>query len=94
MLIDFYKKVNMINKKIEIIYVNSDEDPGQFNNAISQTPWLAIPFNDSRVMELKQFYAITAVPVLVIIRKDGTIVTTNGRNDIYAMEEDAIQHWL
>ena len=53
MLIDFYKKLNAKNKKIEIIYVNSDEDPGQFNNAISETPWLAIPFNDSRVMELK-----------------------------------------
>ena len=35
MLIDFYKKVNAINKKIEIIYVSSDEDPGHFNNAIS-----------------------------------------------------------
>ena len=53
MLIDFYNKVNKLSKKIEIIYVNSDEDAGQFNNSISQTPWLAIPFNDSRVMELK-----------------------------------------
>ena len=59
-----------------------------------ETPWLAIPFNDPRVMELKQFYAITAVPVLVIIRKDGTLVTTNARNDIYAMEDQAIHHWL
>ena len=94
MLVDFYRKVNVINKKIEIVYVNSDEDPGQFNSVISQTPWLAIPFNDSRVMELKQMYAITAVPILVVIRKDGTVVTTNGRNDIYSMEEDAINHWL
>ena len=28
MLVDFYRKVNVINKKIEIVYVNSDEDPG------------------------------------------------------------------
>ena len=27
MLIDFYKRINMINKKLEIVYVNSDEDP-------------------------------------------------------------------
>ena len=45
-------------------------------------------------MELKGMYAVTAVPVLVIIRKDGTVCTTNGRNDIYSMEEEAIDHWL
>jgi len=45
-------------------------------------------------MELKGMYAISAVPVLVIIRKDGTVVTTNGRNDIYAMEDEAIDHWI
>ena len=94
MLLDFYRNANKINKKIEIIYVNSDEDPGQFNSVISSVPWLAIPFNDSRVMELKQMYAITAIPVLVIIRKDGTVVTTNGRNDIYALENDALDHWI
>ena len=38
-------------------------------------------------------YAITAVPVLVIIRKDGTVITTNARNDIYSFEEEAIDHW-
>ena len=27
MLIDFYKAANKNNKKLEIIYVNSDEDP-------------------------------------------------------------------
>jgi hypothetical protein len=45
-------------------------------------------------MELKQMYAVTAIPVLVILRKDGTVVTTNGRNDIYALENDALDHWL
>uniref|UniRef100_A0A7S3CPC7 protein-disulfide reductase n=1 Tax=Strombidium rassoulzadegani TaxID=1082188 RepID=A0A7S3CPC7_9SPIT len=93
MLVEFYNHVNQFSKKIEIIYVNSDEDTGQFNGVISQTPWLSIPFNDPRVMDLKQLYAITSVPILVILRKDGTVVTTNGRNDIYALENDAINHW-
>jgi nucleoredoxin len=53
MLVDFYQKVNQITKKIEIIYVNSDEDPASFHALVSEIPWLAIPFNDSRVMELK-----------------------------------------
>lgn len=60
---------------------------------ISTAPWLAIPFNDSRVMDLKAMYAITHIPILVIIRKNGTVVTTNARNDIYAFEEHAIDHW-
>ena len=93
MLVEFYKAANKNNKKIEIIYVNSDEDPNQFNSQLSNFPWLAIPYNDSRVMELKSMYAITGVPVLVIIRKDGTVVTTNARADIYSMENDAIDHW-
>jgi hypothetical protein len=28
MLLDFYRHANRINKKLEVIYVNSDEDPG------------------------------------------------------------------
>ena len=94
MLIDFYHKVNKNHRRVEIVYVHSDEDNGQFNNAITQVPWLAVPYGDSRVMEIKQFYAVTAVPVLVVLRKDGTLVTTNGRNDLYALEEKAIDHWL
>ena len=35
MLIDFYRRVNAINKKIEIIYVSSDEDHSTFNQLIS-----------------------------------------------------------
>jgi len=45
-------------------------------------------------MDLKLMYSITAVPVLVILRKDCSIVTTNARNDIYAMGEDAFKHWM
>jgi hypothetical protein len=61
---------------------------------IQGVPWLSIPFNDSRVMDLKAMYAITHIPILVIIRKNGTVVTTNGRNDIYQFEEDTINHWI
>ena len=73
--------------------MNSDEDHGSFNTLISSFPWLSVPYGDPRVMDLKSMYAVTAVPILVIIRKDGTVVTTNGRNDIYALEDDAINHW-
>ena len=31
MLVDFYHKVNQITKKIEIIYVDSDEEPNSYN---------------------------------------------------------------
>lgn len=34
MLKDFYKASNKLSKKIEIVYVNSDEDPGQFSAMI------------------------------------------------------------
>ena len=53
MLIDFYKKVNLRNKRIEVVYVNSDEDMYSFNAYIKSMPWLSIPFGDERVMELK-----------------------------------------
>ena len=74
--------------------MNSDESQMQFNQMASQSPWLSIPYLDERVMDLKSMYSITAVPVLVILRKDGTVVTANGRNDIYAMEDGAITHWI
>jgi len=94
MLSDVYRKINAHGKRLEVVYAHSDENYQQFAGHVAQMPWLAIPFGDPRAMDLKAMYSITAVPVLVVLRKDGTVVTTNGRNDIYAMDDKAFSHWM
>ena len=91
---EFYDEINKDRKQLEIVYVSSDETFQEFWEFFSsQMSWLAIPFGDERIMDLKGVFSITAVPVLVILRKDGTVVTTNARNDIYMLDTDAINHW-
>lgn len=51
-------------------------------------PWIGIPMNDSRVLDLKEFYNVTSIPTLILIDKKGEEVTSSCRNDLYNLTED------
>ena len=35
------------------------------------TPWLSISFDDARVKDLKEFYNVRSIPLLVLVDSDG-----------------------
>jgi hypothetical protein len=58
-------------------------------------PWLAIPFNDQpRLQNLISIFKPRYIPTLVIMDKEGKIISKNGKNNISTMGIKAYDHWV
>ena len=45
-------------------------------------PWLALPFNDKRINQVNIKYPVSFIPSLIVLNKNGQILTENGVEDI------------
>ena len=44
-LISFYNNVNKTQKEIEIVFVSSDQEEGEFKGYFAEMPWTAVPYD-------------------------------------------------
>ncbi len=51
-------------------------------------PWLGIGPADERVKDLREFYNIRSVPILILVDSSGEEVNRNCRKDIDLLSED------
>jgi len=74
-------------KGMEIIFVSSDKDQGQFDSYFGEQPWLALPFDDRATKAaLSKKFKVQGIPTLVILDGEtGETITTDGRE---AVSED------
>ena len=86
-LAKFYKSVNAVEKKIEIIFFSWDDKEQSFTEYFSEMPWLALKFGHEKINEIAKQNGVKSIPTLIIL-KDGKIVTRSGRNDVAACEND------
>lgn len=81
-LADYYSK-HSESKGFDVVFVSGDEDEQQFQEYLSEMPWMAIPFGDDRIEELNTLLEVEGIPHLVILNKTtGQIINTNGRGGI------------
>ena len=51
-----------------------------FDDYFAEMPWIALPYEDRKRKEtLSNLCGVSGIPSFVIIDKDGSIITTNGR---------------
>ena len=82
-LAEFYKKVNNGQKELEIIFVSDDASEDDFNNYYKDMPWLAIPFDETRIIEdLQEAYQIEGLPALVIVNENWEVLSLSGYKDV------------
>jgi len=82
-LVEQYKKMKDAGLPIEIIFASSDRDESSFDDYFKEMPWLALPYADrKRKEELSARFGVNGIPALVLLDKDLSIITTNGRGAI------------
>ncbi|XP_072380831.1 nucleoredoxin-like protein 2 [Diabrotica undecimpunctata] len=70
------------NIGMEIIYVSADTTLESYEEGIAeQGPWCAIPFENDISVELRYRYDVTSMPQLVVVKKDGTIISAKVNNN-------------
>jgi len=65
---------------MEIIFVSSDDDEKSFQEYFAEQPWLALSYSCRKEKEqLSSLFGVNGIPSLVVIDKDGSIITKDGR---------------
>jgi nucleoredoxin len=76
-LIEAYNELT--RNDFEIVLISTDRDNNEFDQNISNMPWLAIPYKDRTRQDLCRIFNIKGIPALVIIGPNGKTIRTNGK---------------
>merc|ERR1711904_380120 len=92
-LAQWYTK-DLKSKGLEVVFVSSDQDENQFKDYFKEMPWLALDFADrQRKTQLSGMFGVRGIPALVIVDKDGSVITTNGRGAVSSDPQGAKFPW-
>ena len=56
-------------------------------------PWLAIPFGNKNIKLLRNEFKVSGIPTLVIIDKNGKLISPNARWDVVMLGNNAYKAW-
>ncbi|XP_071146884.1 nucleoredoxin-like protein 2 [Mytilus edulis] len=91
-----YEELKERISPFEIVFVSFDKKIDDMKTFFSEKhgDWLSVPYKDPLVDVLKSKYEIKAIPKLIIIRDNGTIITEKGRKDIQDKGIICFRGWL
>lgn len=79
-LVKFYNDLKTKRQDFEIVFVSSDKDDAGFNGYYSDMPWTALPFSERQLKsKLSSKFGVNGIPCLVVLNKDGSLISKNGR---------------
>lgn len=93
MLAKLYKKLTEDKKNVEVVFVSSDRSEESFGQYLDTMPWLAVPFGDPRIDQIKNLFAVDGIPMLVVLDDKGDVITLNGRGAAMLDEEGLEFPW-
>jgi hypothetical protein len=79
---------------LEVIYVSSDTSLEDFDAFYkTQGGWFAVPYQDDLAEQLRRVFGITNVPNLIVVKKNGDIITKAGRQEIVEKGLNVLVTW-
>jgi nucleoredoxin len=91
----FYSDLKKQRDDFETVFVSSDKDQGQFDAYFGEMPFLALPFEArAEKAKLSKKFGVSGIPTLVVLNKDGSVITKNGRAEVSADPEGKKFPWV
>ena len=79
----FYKEANAgcdeTNKNVEIIFASCDNNKEEYDEHFAELPFPGLPYGDPTIEKLEEVFDVENIPVVPLIRKNGTIGNDNVR---------------
>lgn len=74
----------LLKMKIEVVYASADTSQTECLEFVrKQTkPWASFNWNDERIIQVNEFYNVTAVPTVIVLNKNFDLVTRTGADDL------------
>ena len=57
-------------------------------------PWLAFKFDDKKITELMEQFALQSIPTLLVFDKNGNLISNDGRNDVVSKGPTGYDKWV
>ncbi|KAK3090271.1 hypothetical protein FSP39_010544 [Pinctada imbricata] len=93
-LAEFYKAVNQDKKRFEVVFASSDRDEESFKEYFKEMPWLAIPFSENETKQKAATkYGIRGIPTLIILKKNGEMLSNEGRGHVAGSGNKWPEQW-
>lgn len=98
-LAEFYNKLKQTGADWQVVFVSSDRDEKSFKDYYNEMPWLAIPFGDSRIANLKKAAQIQGIPTLIFLEPTSGKVLVDeenqrdGRDIVDCDDDNLILNW-
>ena len=79
----------------EVVFVSCDNDEKAMKNYMTETnmKWLAVPFNSQAAKKLMKVHNVSGIPYLVVLDKDGKIVSKKARSEVTVNGVEALKLW-
>jgi nucleoredoxin len=81
---------------VEIVFVSSDRSPEDMVSYMqgSHGDWQSVEHGSETAQALKQKYGVSGIPCLVVVKKDGTLITKDGRAAVQSKGPMAVKEWV
>lgn len=94
-LAKLYKKLKSEKKEFEIVYVSADNTQEEFDENFKDHPWVALPFTHRKQKtKLSRKFKVSTIPTLIILDKDGRMVSNKGRQSVMQDQEGKDFPWI
>merc|ERR1719359_1550050 len=78
-----YNEIQEAGLPLEILFASSDRDEAAFDEYFAEMPWAALPYSQRGLKEeLSNHFGVRGIPSLVLLDKDRSVITKNGRGAV------------
>jgi len=81
------------NSSVELIFVSSDEDEDAFKEYFATMDFKALPFDEDKKDALSEKFGVQGIPTLIVLDKDGKIISKDGRADVNKHKAETGKYW-
>ena len=82
-------------ENFEVVFVSFDKDEKAMKGYMKETnmKWLAVPFSSSLRKQLSNTYNVSAIPYLIVLDKEGKIISKNACSEVTKEGVKALKLW-
>ena len=80
---------------MEVVFVSSDRSQADMNTYMREShgDWLALAHGSPEVSSLSGMFGVRGIPALIVVTRDGEVISRDGRQDVMSLGASAFSTW-
>lgn len=94
-LVAAYNQIRAEGKPFEVVLVTSDQNEAAMEKYMKdhEMPWVAVPFGDKHIQQLKEKFQVSGIPKLIVIDDAGKTLSSDARGQVSTKGAAAYAEW-